>query len=214
MMRLAFLTFFLLCGVARAGMTVITLTDVAEMRLQSLSFFIASYLLMALFVKWLWNYLAKSFEKIPHLKYRQALALALVSGLFLYVILTMISGARELLTPGAWQKNGYGYKLKDTSKELHQVDLFPIAFELRDSLMESAKRHDGAFPASLFTDAMLLTNAQSNFSYRAGLSINTSTPTLLAYASEPQNSNHIVILTDGTVTLWPTTKIQEALFRE
>ena len=64
-------------------MTVITLTDVAKMRAESLSFFIVAYLVMALLVKWLWNYLAKSFERLPRLNYKRALALALISGLLL-----------------------------------------------------------------------------------------------------------------------------------
>ena len=47
------------------------------------------------------------------MRYPNALALMLVSGLLMYVVLTMISGARELMTPGAWQKQGIGYQLRD-----------------------------------------------------------------------------------------------------
>lgn len=68
-------------------MTVITLTDVAEARLQSISFFCVTYLLLALGVMLLWNYLAKSFSWMPRINCRRALALMLVSGLFLYVLL-------------------------------------------------------------------------------------------------------------------------------
>ena len=103
----------LLAPAAQAGMTVVTLTDAARARLDVLSFFIVAYLLLAWAVKALWNSLAKSFAKMPRLTYRRALSLMLLSGLFLYVILTMISGARELLTPGAWEKQGIGYRLRD-----------------------------------------------------------------------------------------------------
>ena len=34
------------------------------------------------------------------------------TGLLFYVVLTMISGARELLTPGVWEKQGTGYRLR------------------------------------------------------------------------------------------------------
>jgi hypothetical protein len=34
-------------------------------------------------------------------------------GLLFLLILTMISGARELMTPGAWEKHGSTYRLKD-----------------------------------------------------------------------------------------------------
>jgi len=36
-------------------------------------------------------------------------------GLAFVIVLTMISGARELMTPGAWRKQGWTYKLADTS---------------------------------------------------------------------------------------------------
>jgi len=81
----------LLAGTAHAGMTSFSLTEVARVRFQTLSFFIVGYLFMALIVKWLWNYLAISFTKLPKLNYRRALTLSLISGLFLYVILTIIS---------------------------------------------------------------------------------------------------------------------------
>jgi hypothetical protein len=37
-------------------------------------------------------------------------------GLLFLLILTMISGARELMTPGAWEKHGSTYELKDAPK--------------------------------------------------------------------------------------------------
>lgn len=88
-------------GSATAGMTVVTLTDVAAARIDALSFFLVTYLVISLVVKVIWNQLAKSFASLPKLKYRQALGVVFVTGLLFYVVLTMISGARELLTPGA-----------------------------------------------------------------------------------------------------------------
>jgi hypothetical protein len=46
---------------ASAGMTVITLTDIASARIDALSFFIVTYLLICWVVKLLWNHLAKTF---------------------------------------------------------------------------------------------------------------------------------------------------------
>ena len=39
------------------------------------------------------------------------LALAIFAVLLFVIVLTMISGARELLTPGAWEQNGGTYEL-------------------------------------------------------------------------------------------------------
>ncbi len=118
----------------KAGMTVITLTDIARIRLDALSFFIFAYLVICWLVKLLWNHLAKTFTSMPRLDYRRALGLLFLSGLLFYVVLTMISGARELLTPGAWEKQGVGYRLRGNGKEvskeqrrtsLHDTPHFP-----------------------------------------------------------------------------------------
>lgn len=101
-----------------AGMTVITLTDMAKSRLDALSFFLALYFLIALLVKLAWNQLATAFSNMPRLDYRRALGLVFVTGLLFYVVLTMISGARELLTPGAWEKQGMGYRQREKAGEL------------------------------------------------------------------------------------------------
>jgi hypothetical protein len=98
---------------ASAGMTVITLTDIASARIDALSFFIVTYLLICWVLKLLWNHLAKTFTALPRLDFKRALGLVFVTGLMFYVVLTMISGARELLTPGAWEKQGVGYRLRE-----------------------------------------------------------------------------------------------------
>ena len=100
-------------GSASAGMTTVTLTDIAGARIDAISFFIASYLLICWLVKLIWNQLAKPFPSAPRLNYKQALGFVFVIALLFYVVLTMISGARELLTPGAWGKQGVRYRLRE-----------------------------------------------------------------------------------------------------
>jgi hypothetical protein len=71
-------------------------------RMQSLSFFLVLTLVLGLFIKWIWNALAKDFPRLPKLTYFKALAFVLLWGLLLALIMSMTTGARELLTPGAW----------------------------------------------------------------------------------------------------------------
>lgn len=132
---------------AAAGMTVITLTDMARMRLDALSFFIVLYFAISWMVKGIWNQLALSFTKLPRLDYRRALGLVFLSGLLFYVVLTMISGARELLTPGAWEKQGVGYRLREggassSEKELRRNTLR----ELQKAIWTYAQANDGKAP--------------------------------------------------------------------
>jgi hypothetical protein len=99
-------------GVAGAGMPQVGpmelarytgLSDLAQMRLQNISFFLAVLLLSAWLIRWLWNRLARDFTFLPRLGYGKALGLVVLWGLLFVLVLTMISGARELLTPGAWE---------------------------------------------------------------------------------------------------------------
>jgi hypothetical protein len=93
-----------------------TLREVSKMRLQSLSFFIMILFVSALCIKLLWNGLRKDFTRLPHLSYFKSLGLVLLWGLLFVLVLAMISGARELLTPGAWKKEGATYRLTEGSK--------------------------------------------------------------------------------------------------
>ena len=99
-------------SVAHAGMPQITLSDIAQARLDTISFFIVVLLLLSFLVQQLWNYLGKDFKKLPRMTYPRALAAVTLWGLVFLLVLTMISGARELMTPGAWEKNGTTYKVK------------------------------------------------------------------------------------------------------
>ena len=88
-------------------------TELTEMRLQALSFFALGLLIFAAFIRWIWNALRKDFPVLPRLSYFRASGLVFLWGLLFVLILTMISGARELLTPGAWEKvpGGVTYRL-------------------------------------------------------------------------------------------------------
>jgi hypothetical protein len=134
-------------GHASAGMTVITLTDIARTRIDALSFFIFIYLVISWLVKLLWNHLSKTFTALPQLDYRRALGLVFLSGLMFYVVLTMISGARELLTPGAWEKQGVGYRLREGEPaELTKDQRRDALRKLQGAIWSHAKAHGGNPP--------------------------------------------------------------------
>lgn len=139
---------------AFAGMTVVTLTDMARSRLDALSFFLALYFLIALLVKLAWNQLATAFSVMPRLSYRRALGLVFVTGLLFYVVLTMISGARELLTPGAWEKQGMGYRQRENAVDLSKVERHKNLRKLQDAVWTYARGHDGNAPPSPLVSEM------------------------------------------------------------
>lgn len=143
-----------LAGDVRAGMPSLTLTDLARLRFEAISFFLAGFLLSTWGVRALWNGLRKDFPRLPRLSFGRALALVGIWGLVFLLVLTMISGARELMTPGAWKKQGLTYKLADPAtapapRPIPESDADRrLALDrLRGALWRYAEAHDGKFPA-------------------------------------------------------------------
>ncbi|HUG18584.1 MAG TPA: hypothetical protein VMM56_06370 [Planctomycetaceae bacterium] len=95
-----------------AGMPSVNLTSFAANRLELISLFMVGLLASAFVVQGVWNGLLAEFPKLPRLSYRRACAIVFLWGLLFVIVLTMISGARELMTPGAWIKKGNTYELQ------------------------------------------------------------------------------------------------------
>jgi hypothetical protein len=129
-----------------AGMPSLQLTDIAKLRLENISFFLAGFFLTALFIMLLWNWLAKDWTFLPRLSYLKALGVVALWGVLFVLVLTMISGARELMTPGAWEKKGATYQLVDDSKAIKMQERRTRLEKLRDALDKYAMEHDGQYP--------------------------------------------------------------------
>jgi hypothetical protein len=137
---------------ARAGMPMMSLTDIAQLRLEAISFFLICFLASSGLVWKIWNSARKDFPRLPYLSYRRATGLVALWGLLFLLVLTMISGARELMTPGAWRKEGLTYKVVEddlaakavaSQRDLerrHGLD------RLRAALWTYARQHAGKFP--------------------------------------------------------------------
>jgi hypothetical protein len=149
--RAALVVSLLLCAAdnAYAGMPVVVLEDVARMRFQAISFFLALFLLCSWIVQRIWNSLRADLTWLPRLSYRRAVGLVSLWGLLFLLVLTMISGARELMTPGAWHKEGFTSKLHEEPAAKPEIDgsRREALNRLRIALWDYARRHDGKFPA-------------------------------------------------------------------
>jgi hypothetical protein len=182
-------------------------------RLQAISFFLFGLLLSAAAVWGLWNYLQRDFPKLPRLSFGKALAGVVLWGLLFVIILAMISGARELMTPGAWSKQGFTYRLsdgaapadKDSPAELRRRALE----ELRMELWHFAATHQGRFPSQSELSMVspgsweVPETGGLHFLYVAGQSADQSSSPLV-YEPELEADRRIVLQTDGQiVTLKP-----------
>src|SRR5262249_19539924 len=145
---LSLMTLLAFAPAANAGMTVYGLRDTYRLRFEDISFFIVLLLVCSALFQFLWNHAVKGFSLLPKLKFLQALILATLFGLLMLLILTMISGIREVLTPGAWRRQGSSYRLNDSSQEPARRRSLE---QLRTSLFEYARTHQGHFPDYDFT---------------------------------------------------------------
>ena len=131
---------------------VLRLDESVLARLQAISFFLAGLLLCAVAVRALWNYLQRDFPRLPRLSFGKALAGVLLWGLLFIVVLTMIAGARELMTPGAWRKQGFTYKLAEQPEREAQPSPEAVRRQhlerLRTALWHFAATHKGRFPST------------------------------------------------------------------
>jgi len=129
-----------------AGMRLVMLNDLARMRLENICFFLVCLLLLALVLKLLWNWLRKDFPRLPRLTYFRSCAVVVLWGLLFLLILTMVAAARELMTPGAWEKHGTAYKLKDSDGAAMDTARQEHLERLRTVLWQYARDHAGKFP--------------------------------------------------------------------
>jgi hypothetical protein len=87
------------------------LTEPGRQRLEVISFFLLVLIGCAWLVQRVWNSMRREFPILPRLSFPRAVGVIVLWGLLFVLVLTMISGARELMTPGAWEKVGLTYRL-------------------------------------------------------------------------------------------------------
>jgi hypothetical protein len=211
---------------AQAGMPSVSLSDWAALRFETISFFLLMLFVAAAVVRWLWNVLAADFPKLPRLTYKKSLAGVILVGLALAVVLTMIAGSRELLTPGAWEKQGRLYKVAapketpaekgllpetspDTERKSHLQKLFA-------ALHEHASNHEGKFPGKEsvkeIDEALWEVPGAGGMRYLYAENLTTKDlAKILAYEPEFSNGERFVLMTDGKIRAMKTEEIRREL---
>jgi len=209
-------------ALAHAGMPSITLTDMARMRIQTISFFGVGLLFSSWMIQLLWNYLRRDFTMLPRLSYGKALGMVILWGMLFVLVLTMISGARELMTPGAWEKQGATYRLasEPTQTPAPADDYLERSREkklddLRVSLWNYALTHQGRFPADrsapeIPKDKWQVPDASAmRYIYAGGLAAGQGIQPL-AYEPEIYGSKRLVLMTNGEIKRMDSEEIAKA----
>lgn len=183
------------------------LSDSARIGLQTISLFAVSFIVCGLVFQGLWNHLQRGFPYLPRLTIGRAMVLVLLWGALFIVVLTMISGARELMTPGAWVKQGFTYKLDENERypPLSAEQKRRRHFEgLRAALWQFAATHQGMFPrqdemTAIAGDLWEIPGAGGlRYQLIAGLSAGPEA-SLLAYEPDLGNRVRLVLKTNGDI---------------
>jgi hypothetical protein len=200
-------------GPAHAGMTVYDLNDVVRLRLEDISFFAVLLLACALGLKLLWNQVAKGFSKLPRITFVRSLCLMSILSLLMLLVLSMISGARELLTPGAWRRQGSAYRLNDVGSEPLRRQSMEF---LRGALRTYAEQHNGKFPPHDFVSEIsekiwqAPDSVGTRYIYVGGLSSH-STNEVTACEPASFGDQRFVLFATGEIKKLPTAAIRQAL---
>lgn len=88
------------------------LSRIAAFHINAISFFMVILFVSAFILMKIWNTLQKDFTSLPKLTYRKSTLFILLTGSIFLIVLTMISGAREIMTPKAWEKSGAFYEVR------------------------------------------------------------------------------------------------------
>jgi len=112
---LLFIMIFCSTATAQAGMSSIVLTEYGVERITGLSTALFFGLVVStLLVRFFWGLLVHETEW-PKPTLMKSFAATFLGGLLFFLVLVMIAGSRELLTPGAWEPDGILYKLGPNS---------------------------------------------------------------------------------------------------
>jgi hypothetical protein len=199
----------------RGGFT--GLARLTSERLEAVSFFLLGILACAWVVRAIWNGLRTDFPALPRLSFGKALGLVVLWGFLFVLVLTMISGARELMTPGAWKRQGATYTLvEDPAPPPPQPDPDETRRRaglerLRDAAKLRYEEGRGRFPsrADLPDEVFHVPGSPGKrYLYIEGLT-DDHYGSLLACEPEGDGSSRYVLLVGGEVRLMPETWVRE-----
>lgn len=198
------------------------LTDSVRACLEAISLFVVVLLISALMVRWLWNGLARDFARLPRLTYGKSLAVVSLWGLMFLVVLTLIATARELMTPGAWEKVGLLYRVNAETPAPHDpehtAERKQQLQQLHSALLTYAAQHDGRFPAA--EDPVVAASLWDvpggggmRYVYVSGLTVQGPAAILVA---EPGlfGDDRFVLRTNGEIALVPSAGLRKQFSEE
>jgi hypothetical protein len=211
-------------GVALAGVPTPTLTDLSRLRVRTISCFLVGFCVSAWLIKLLWNRLATELTFLPKLTYGKALGLTTLWGLLSILALAMVSGARELMAPNSWEKQGSTdhlikepeLPLPEESQDRQRQEKLEL---VRAALWDYARGHGDQFPPDLAAAGLsgkawrAPGSGGCPYLYISGLIMGQGAKPLL-YEPADCGEPRLVLLTNGEIKRMGIEDIARALVAE
>lgn len=187
-----------------------------DQRLQALSFFLMALFAVTFLVHRGWRLLRRDWPALPELSFRGACLAVGLWGLASIVVLTMISGARELMTPGAWKKQGWTYQLSTVppSDAGGRESRRSRMEAMRTALLLYAATHAGSYPEridQLKTDITIPEHPGFELLYRPGVTADRSPPEIVVFEPELGDPERFVLYSNGLLGTMRTPELTAAL---
>lgn len=203
-----------------AGMPSVRLGYMTSLRIEAISFFLFIFFVSTWIFKYLWNSVFVEMANLPKVTYMRALGIMILWGMLFNLVLTMISGARELMTPGAWEAKGITYKLKDSdSNKPSAEERLTHIQQLSKTLIDYASKHDNMFPLNNFDsdipqELWKLPQSEVRYKYISGVYFDKSKKLILLYEPEFVGTTRYVMYCSGEVALLSTRAIKQSFQAE
>ncbi len=193
------------------------LTSLAQMRLASLAFFLLVFLGLAWVFMRVWNGFRADLPVLPQLSYRRALGFLFVWTLAMSSVLSMITGARELMTPGAWERSDAVYRVGGIPAGAGALSREANLQRLGQGLVRWAATHGGRFPANSYGSEVPAeqwrtpTPAGDPYVYLGAQTLKPGdVPRILAFEPATFGDRRYALFTDGSVLLLSWREIEQS----
>ena len=203
-----------------AGMPSVRLGYMTSLRIEAISFFLFIFFISTWIFKYLWNGVFVEMANLPKITYMRALGIMILWGMLFNLVLTMISGARELMTPGAWEPKGITYKLKNSDSNKASVeDRLTHIQQLSTTLVDYANKHNNMFPLNNFDSDIpqqlwKLPQSEARYKYISGIYFDKTKKLILLYEPEFVGKKRYVMFGSGEVALLSTSEIKKSFQAE
>lgn len=178
-------------------------TDFGKSRLEEISFFVISLLVLAAVSRWIWNGFHRDFPQLPYMTYRGTLGALLLWGTMFTAVISLISSLRQAMLPMNDDARISVLRKTTPTTNAEIIDRRIRIRSLWGSLSFYAMTNNSQFPNDVNGLDLGMTHADSatGLPYFITPDLKTTSPRTIL-ASEPDiHPQRLLLFNDGTIVI-------------